>query len=131
MIARAALSALLLGFALPAQADTLYDSCIAGTTTNSDWAACGWAWVDREDARLNRIWKSAYADLPPASKAALLAEQRVWIAYKDKSCLWHASGDWGREGQVLDTPMCRAGVIAARTDYLEHLDSPGEDEMPK
>lgn len=102
----------------PALADRAYDGCANKGSSNADFSACGSAWIAREEARLNRNWRSAYAGLPPASKRDLLAEQRAWIAYKDKSCRWRANGDWGREGQVIAYPTCRAKVVGDRADYL-------------
>lgn len=124
----AALMMALPGWALtaPALADEAYDKCVDAQTTNTAWAACGWAWVEREDKRLNLAWKGAYASLPPKAKVALLAEQRAWLAYRDKSCLWPATGEYGREGQVLDAPRCRAEMIALRVNYLDELGERGE-----
>lgn len=102
-----------------AQADPGYDSCEGKAVTNVDYSACGAAWIAREERRLNVAWKALYSRLPARSKASLLSEQRLWIAWKDKSCLWRARGDWGREGQVIAYPTCRAKVIADRADYLE------------
>ena len=105
----------------PAHADAVYDGCAAKAVSNVDYSDCGSAWIMREDKRLNAAWKRLYPDLPPQSKKDLLAEQRLWIAYKDKSCLWRANGDWGREGQVIAYPTCRAKVIGDRAAYLEMM----------
>jgi uncharacterized protein YecT (DUF1311 family) len=118
MLLRAGLTALALLVAVPVQADTAYDACANKAASNVDYSDCGTAWIAREEARLNARWKSLYAGLPVASKRDVLTEQRAWIAYKDKSCLWRANGDWGREGQVIFYPTCRAKVIADRADYL-------------
>lgn len=118
MLMRFGLAALALLVAAPVQADTAYDACANKAVSNADFSNCGTTWVTREEARLNARWKSLYAKLPAASKRDILTEQRAWIAYKDKSCLWRANGDWGREGQVISYPSCRAKVIADRADYL-------------
>lgn len=117
--AKAALPILAALTATAAHADARYDACVGKAMSNVDYGVCGSAWIAREDGRLNAGWKALYPGLPPASKRDLLAEQRAWIAYKDKSCLWRANGDWGREGQVLFYPSCRAKVIADRADYLD------------
>jgi uncharacterized protein YecT (DUF1311 family) len=90
--------------------------------TNPAWAKCGQDWVDREEAKLNATWKKLYAGLSGKTKADLLTEQRLWNAYKEASCMYHANGEYGREGEVVDFPTCRAGVIAARTKELEAID---------
>ena len=53
----------------------------------------------------------------------LLEEQRAWIAFKEASCRFYASGSFGREGQVLSVPVRRAGIIAQRTATLEGYES--------
>lgn len=76
----------------------------------------------RHQRRLGRVRlgrKRIYEGLPARTKADLLEEQRAWNAFKEKSCLFYANGDWGREGQVLSFPNCRASVIAERTATLE------------
>lgn len=118
--ALAVLGGLLLIPAGPAAADEAYDKCInAFDGTNAAWGECGSDWLKREDGRLNAAWKRIYEGLPARTKADLLEEQRAWNAFKEKSCLFYANGDWGREGQVLSFPNCRASVIAERTATLE------------
>ncbi len=106
----------------PARADQAYDACMKKSDgTNPAWAGCGQAWVDREEARLNATWKKLYAGLTGKTKADLLTEQRLWNAYKEASCAYHANGDYGREGEVIGFPTCRAAVISARTKELEEI----------
>lgn len=117
-LGRYGLAALALLVSVPVQADTRYDACMNKAVSNVAFNDCGAAWIAREEARLNARWKALYSRLSAASKRDLLTEQRAWITYKDKSCLWRANGDWGREGQVISYPSCRAKVIADRADYL-------------
>lgn len=113
----------------PAWADEQYDRCIGQSDgTNQEWAVCGGEWIGREDARLNEAWRRLLADVSERTEADLRTEQRAWIAYKDLSCLFHANGDRGREGQVLGFPACRAGVIASRT---AELDAYAEGDRPE
>ena len=55
-------------------------------------------------------------------KSALLTEQRLWIAYKDRSCQWWLN-ERGREGQVIHYPLCRAAVIENRIQILASLEA--------
>jgi uncharacterized protein YecT (DUF1311 family) len=125
-VARALLAAGVFGaLVVPAAADDAYKRCIdASDGTNPAWAACGGEWVAREDARLNAAWKRLYAASGSATKKDLLEEQRAWNAFKDKACQFYANGDFGREGQVLHFPSCRAELIARR---IATLDSYGAD----
>jgi uncharacterized protein YecT (DUF1311 family) len=104
-----------------APADRAYDQCMDRATTNTAFAACGSALVTRADAALNRAWKAAYMPLDARTKATLLAEQRAWIAWKDKSCGYWQTGAFGREGQVIHFYTCRAAVIDARSAYLRDV----------
>jgi uncharacterized protein YecT (DUF1311 family) len=114
------LGGLLLSLTGPATADDEYDRCInASDGTNTAWSTCGSELLKREDDKLNTTWKRVYEGLPVQTKADLLEEQRAWNAFKEKSCLFYANGDWGREGQVLHFPNCRASLIAERTATLE------------
>ena len=125
-----ALSAVAAGFALfaiiPAHADPIYDRCAAKAVTNPDYSICGGAMLDRLEASLNATWKSVYPSFPAEAKPALLEEQRLWVAFKDKSCLVYATGAFGREGQVIDYFACRAKVLTDRIDALKSLGADGQ-----
>ena len=112
-----AAAAVVLALAAPARADAPYDACMDKAVTNPDYAQCGAALVAREDQRLNAVWARVFPKLEPAQKAQLRAEQRLWIAWKDKSCGFWLEGN-GREGQVIHYPACRAQVIADRRAFL-------------
>jgi len=105
--------------AAPARADETYEKCIeASDGTNLEWSKCGGAFIDREDTKLNAAWKRVYALTSDETKKDLLAEQRAWNAYKERSCKFYANGEWGREGSVVHFMLCRAAVIAERTKTL-------------
>ncbi|WP_163265102.1 lysozyme inhibitor LprI family protein [Chelativorans alearense] len=103
-----------------AASDELYDQCIRQSdNTDPAWAECGGDWLKREDDRLNATWKKVFAQTDGRTKADLLAEQRLWVAYKEGACRFFANGDWGSKGRVLDYVACQAGVMAARRTDLE------------
>ncbi|MBA8880695.1 uncharacterized protein YecT (DUF1311 family) [Phyllobacterium myrsinacearum] len=114
-----ALGVILAGVPSPALSDDIYDKCIAKYTDNPSWGQCGGDWVQREDDKLNKAWNALFTTAQGNTKSALLAEQRLWNTFKEGSCKFYDNGDWGREGQVLSFPSCRAEVIAARTKDLE------------
>jgi uncharacterized protein YecT (DUF1311 family) len=104
----------------PAHADRTYDKCIESTTSNTEWAGCGTAYLKRLDAALNAEWKKAMSSLQKGqSRAELLREQQAWIKFKDASCQIYASGSFGREGQVVHFVECRAAIIQARISDLK------------
>ena len=51
----------------------------------------------------------------------MIAEERAWVTYKEKSCALYANGDFGRDGQVLSWGACRSAVVGHRADELEDL----------
>lgn len=108
-----------------AHADDRYDKCMEGAETNAEFEECGSKWIKREDAKLNATWKKLYGTATGQTKKDLLAEQRLWIAFRESACKFYANGDWGREGQVIHALACQADLIADRTkeleDYLEGM----------
>jgi uncharacterized protein YecT (DUF1311 family) len=98
-----------------------YNRCVQSAKTNLQFGECGGARLKNGDALLNAVWQRVYKRLKGSSKASLLAEQRLWIAYKDHACQWWLN-DYGREGQVIQYPLCRAAVIESRIEVLAALD---------
>ncbi|MCL2310265.1 MAG: DUF1311 domain-containing protein [Proteobacteria bacterium] len=108
----------------PAWADVTYDKCIESSDgTNSSWSVCGGQWIERADRKLNEVWQTLYKNADGQTKSDLLAEQRAWNAYKEKSCNFLRNGEWGREGQVLHHPICRAKVIEYRIKELQSYET--------
>ena len=107
--------------ALSAPKDT-YDKCVGSTSTNSEWAECGRREISRQESRLNAAWKKAQScfdikeEVEKNAKEALLDEQRLWVKWKNGACTLFYYG--GREGQVLNYPMCKIKVIKDRVDWL-------------
>jgi uncharacterized protein YecT (DUF1311 family) len=104
-----------------AVADPAHDRCMAAAETTLDMSDCGGQLLKREDDRLNAAWKRIYARQSGRTKTDLLAEQRLWIAYKDRTCLYYANGEFGSNGRAVSFPACRAKVIAERVEALEAL----------
>ena len=109
--------------AQPAFADAKYDACVGAVDANmAEMGACGGAWVDREDARLNVAWKKLWAAVSAGSKPALLEEQRAWLGYRDKSCVYYLDAiEYGQNGRYLSYPACRAAIIEQRTKVLKDM----------
>ena len=99
--------------------ETAWRACVDAHTTNFDWARCGGAYVQGADAELNTAWAKLMTKATGQTRGDLVKEERAWIAYKAAACTFYGNGDWGREGEVLDDPACRAGVIETRTRELD------------
>ena len=103
-----------------AAADPDYDQCI-DDSREREFAACGVAWVEREDRRLNAAWRELLPLLEGDERAALVAEQRAWIAFNENSCDYLYTDRWGTIGRNTWYPRCRADIIIARTAQLRDL----------
>lgn len=109
-------------FTIPSVADSKYDQCIdLADGTNTAWAECGAEYLTRLDAELNEAWQDVFPELSSAGQTLLRTEQRAWNTFKEASCLYYGNGDFGREGQVLEQPACRAQIIEDRIEYLNDL----------
>src|SRR5690348_17015437 len=96
-----------------------YQACVASKKANVDFGQCGDAEIKRQEARLNAAWKQAFAcfdgESMAAAKQSFLDEQRLWVKWKDAACGFYSDGKaFGREGQTLSYPACRASVIQQR-----------------
>ena len=112
-----------------------YKHCIASTSINPEWAACGEAEVARQETRLNAAWKRALACFdegdPTArdAKKSLVDEEKLWIAWKDAACGFYyprgndaaPNGFAGREGEVLSAPQCKIAIVSERAHWLENF----------
>ena len=106
--------------AAPASADPQYDSCAEGAA-DARVRACGDAWIQREDRRLNDAWREFISFLDGRERELALEEQRAWIRFKDQSCNFFTTGQYGTWGRDSNFPRCRAAVIASRVAELEAL----------
>jgi hypothetical protein len=120
--AAALLTAVQCSDGLAADLNPDYLRCIDTHSTNYEWAACGHEELQRLEAALQDAWEKLHAmavDKWGEALAALEVEQARWEAWKESSCAIYK--EFGRESQVLDYPMCRAGIIADRTKELVGL----------
>ena len=86
--------------------------------------------ANAEDARLNAGWQRLMKIVGgPRSKkgAALVAEQRSWVRFRDASCTHYAleSGTLDR----LQAQMCYADTISRRADEIEQFAAYYEDTL--
>lgn len=81
-------------------------------------AACIHDELARQDARLNRAYKTAMARLSPQGKVSLRNTQRAWIRNRDTSCQENLTG-----GTIdrLEVPGCHLSMTAVRAVELERM----------
>lgn len=89
--------------------------------SNPELLQCAVGILDREDARLNRVYRAALARLASGRQATLRAEQRRWIKDRDESCAaFFDDTQYGREASLRGT-MCHAELTRDRADELERI----------
>ncbi len=79
-----------------------------------------------EDARLNQAWRdlmTVVGGKSSAQGAALLAEQRAWLIYRDAACWHYVSSTPSGTLDRLQQQMCYSEIISQRADYVEELAS--------
>lgn len=108
-------------------------TCTATKSNNYELGICATPYLKAADAQLNATWQKLMAAVAsePQTKAALLTEQRAWLAYRNDACGFYGiQVDWGRAGEVMDGPECTAGVIERRTmelgTYLKYVGPNGQ-----
>lgn len=126
-ICHAMAAAASLMFAAPSWADDEYTACIDKTVTNTEWAQCGGELIDREDKKMAEIWAKLMEVTDGNTKTALETEQSAWTEFRETACQIYADQyAFGREGQVLSFPYCKAEAVKSRTlqlrDYLRQID---------
>jgi uncharacterized protein YecT (DUF1311 family) len=84
-------------------------------------AACFEAEFGRQDAALNRAWKTALRRVPPQMRSRLLLAQRKWIAARDPFCLADTKSFEGGTIVPIIYSDCRVEVTIRRTMWLETL----------
>ena len=79
-----------------------------------------------EDDRLNRAWRDLMTVVGGKTSpegAALLAEQRAWLAYRDASCKHYVTSSAPGTLDRLQQQICYTEIISQRADAIEELAS--------
>lgn len=105
----------------PPRSDT-YDRCMERAQANDPaMFECGGAELDRQDSRLNAVYRTLLAKLETDERAALVKAERDWIRYRDSHCDFEAP--WNGIG-TLDRIMhtdCTIRLTSERADQLTRL----------
>jgi uncharacterized protein YecT (DUF1311 family) len=72
----------------------------------------------RQDGRLNKIYKAVMAELPPPRKKQLQTAQRAWLNYRDANCAFYDDPDGGTLARV-NANDCMMTTTAERARELE------------
>ena len=85
-----------------------------------DMIECITAENQRQDARLNKAYKTLMAELSPERRKQLLEAQRAWIKYRDANCSFYNDPDGGTLARV-NANDCMLTTTAARARELENF----------
>ena len=110
-----------------------WSNCVATKSDNYGYGVCSGTYMNAAEAQLNAAWKRLMSAVTrdPQTKAAMLTEQRAWLSYRNTACAFYGvQTDWGRTGEVLDGPECKAVVTERRTaelaSYLKYVGPNGQ-----
>lgn len=100
-----------------------YGACMASGEAaggvTSAMMDCTGAEIDRQDARLNQVYRLRVATLAPPRVAALRAAERAWIRARDVRCHREAKAEEGGSLAGLLYAGCILDATIARTRWLE------------
>jgi|GEM_PF-556699 len=97
----------------------LYGNCMMHAQNDGDFAQCAEEHLEHLDAELNQAWSKVYKPLTNEKiKAALLNEQRKWIAFKESACLYYFDDGFGSADRVMSFPACQSNIIGQRIKAL-------------
>ena len=98
-----------------------FNACMekSGGVTQS-MVECIGAETQRQDARLNKVYKALAANLSPERKKQLQEAQRAWIKFRDANCGFYYDPDGGSMARVSAND-CVMTMTGNRAKELENL----------
>ena len=127
-------TALLVAFSSPcvfAKSDysPAYSTCTSNSGGNtSSLSDCGHAELVKQNARLNKAYKSAMAVLPAEKKRNLQEAQALWVKFREADCGMYYSLTGGTM-DLLEGVGCELSMTLERTDSLEWFAQNGAEEV--
>ena len=98
-----------------------FTSCQKIAVTTQDSAACYENEFTRQDAALNRAWRTTIGRFSKNMRGPLLAAQRKWISDRDPFCKSIADGFKGGTIMPIIYSDCRVEQTIRRTMWSEKL----------
>ena len=97
-----------------------YSKCIEQSGgTDAGMLDCMGAEAERQDKKLNDVYKKLMNQLTPARKKQLQEAQRIWIKYIEANCDFYLDPDGGTAAR-LAASECLGFAKAARAKELEN-----------
>jgi uncharacterized protein YecT (DUF1311 family) len=96
-------------------------SCSDTALTQRAMNECAGAEAHAAEEQLNRSYQAVLCYLEPSEKAALVASERAWIAFRDADCaFWGGGGSDSRSSRDgMDAAYCRAQLSRDRAKELD------------
>ena len=98
-----------------------FSQCQKRVQVTSENAACFEAELQRQDAQLNKAWRSTLPRFSPEMRRSLLEAQRKWIRERDPFCMKNSDGFSGGTIAPVVYVSCRVELTIRRTIWLEQL----------
>lgn len=102
-----------------------YELCITKAEgETSGLANCSNEELSRQDARLNKAYKTAISVISTENKQKLLSSQRIWIKFRDADCGIYYSLTGGTM-DILNGSGCELSMTRERAEALEWMSQNG------
>lgn len=88
-------------------------------TTDYDTKICLSKQLDKEDLKLNKLYKQCRSKLDTIAKTKLQSAQRAWITFRDADCDYHADEMRGGTGEGLIGLGCLVHMTQERIETLK------------
>lgn len=100
-----------------------YRACMSeGSSSLNAMGRCGDEYIDTAMAEMARMLEKRRATQSLETVADLNAEQALWQAFLVGSCRYYTDRTFvGAEGVMVHFPLCRVGIVHARTKQLTDL----------
>lgn len=92
--------------------------CLADAMNSNTMGACVSAELDRQDARLNEVYRTVMKELDDTGRAQLRAEELAWIRERDAGCQEEMMGG---TGDMFEWPNCLSNETVRRRLVLESM----------
>jgi uncharacterized protein YecT (DUF1311 family) len=105
--------------ALSADPSKEASACFELAKSNIELIGCAREEYDRQDARLNKIYKQVMGKQDPTGADLLRKAELAWITFRDTHCAFEADLMRDGSGAPLIDWSCRADMTRKRAEDLE------------
>jgi uncharacterized protein YecT (DUF1311 family) len=108
--------------AAPASPADPYDTCLQTAETTIAMSECNAAEYQRQDTRLNAVYKELREQLgDDEARTKLKKAELAWIAFRDTECEFEADENRGGTLEGINYGGCRIHMTRERADVLQGI----------